>query len=42
MFNDLLGEITREDDEGMFWGHAGVVSSLNGLDFSNAHAELFG
>jgi hypothetical protein len=30
------------DDEGMFWGHSVVVSSLDGLDFSRARAELFG
>ena len=30
------------DDERMFWGHCSVVTSLNGVDFSEAHAELFG
>ena len=30
------------DDERMFWGHSVVVDSLNGTDFSEAHAELFG
>lgn len=30
------------DDENMFWGHSVVVNSLNGVDFSGAHAELFG
>ncbi len=30
------------DDERMFWGHSVVVNSLNGVDFSEAHAELFG
>lgn len=30
------------DDERMFWGHSVVVHSLNGVDFSEAHAELFG
>ena len=30
------------DDEGMFWGHSVVVNSLNGADFSDGHAELFG
>lgn len=30
------------DDENMFWGHSVVVNSLNGLNFSNATAELFG
>lgn len=29
-------------DEGMFWGHSVVVNSLNGTDFSQAHAEIFG
>jgi hypothetical protein len=29
-------------DEGMFWGHTVVVNSLNGIDFSEARAELFG
>ncbi len=30
------------DDERMFWGHSVVVNSLKGIDFSAAHAELFG
>jgi hypothetical protein len=30
------------DDEGMFWGHSVVVNSLDGVDFSNAQAELIG
>jgi hypothetical protein len=30
------------DDERMFWGHSVVVTSLNGIDFSGAHAEIFG
>jgi hypothetical protein len=30
------------DNERMFWGHSIVVNSLNGIDFSDAHAELFG
>jgi hypothetical protein len=30
------------DDSGMFWGHSVVVNSLNGIDFSEARAELFG
>ena len=30
------------DDEGMFWGHSVVVTSPNGTDFSEAHAEIFG
>lgn len=30
------------DDEKMFWGHSVVVCSLNGVDFGEAYAELFG
>lgn len=30
------------DDAGLFWGHALWVQSLNGTDFSTAHAELLG
>ena len=30
------------DDEGMFWGHSVYVSSLTGIDVSNARAEIFG
>jgi hypothetical protein len=30
------------EDEGMFWGHSVVVNSLNGVDLSEAHADLFG
>jgi hypothetical protein len=30
------------DDERMFWGHRVVVNSLNGVDFGEAHADLFG
>ncbi len=30
------------DDERMFWGHSVVVTSMNGTDFSEAHAEIFG
>lgn len=30
------------DDENMFWGHSVVVNSLNGIDFSEAQAEMFG
>lgn len=29
-------------DENMFWGHSILVTSLDGLDFSKASAELFG
>ena len=30
------------DDENMFWGHSVVVCSLNGTDFIEARAEIFG
>ena len=30
------------DDDAMFWGHSVVVNSLNGTDFGEAHAEIFG
>jgi len=30
------------DDDNMFWGHTVVVTSLRGLNFANARAELFG
>lgn len=30
------------DDERMFWAHSVVVNSLNGIDFSEAQAEIFG
>ena len=30
------------NDENMFWGHSVVVTSLCGLDFRDARAELFG
>jgi hypothetical protein len=30
------------DDSGMFCGHSVVVSSLNGIDFIGARADLFG
>jgi hypothetical protein len=30
------------DDQRMFWGHSVVVNSLNGVDLSEAHAEIFG
>ena len=30
------------DDERMFWGHSVFVNSLNGTDFSEARAEIFG
>ncbi len=30
------------DDERMFWGHSVVVTSLTGVEFSDARVELFG
>lgn len=30
------------DDQGMFWGHAVVVYSGEGVDLAESHAELFG
>lgn len=30
------------DDERMFWGHGVVVTSMNGIEFSESHADLFG
>ncbi|HUG67036.1 MAG TPA: DUF2262 domain-containing protein [Pirellulaceae bacterium] len=30
------------EDSGLFWGHSVFVSSLNGMDFSDAHADFFG
>ena len=30
------------DDEGLFWGHSVIVTSLQGVDFREAHAELIG
>ena len=30
------------DNESMFWGHSEVVTSLRGIDFSDARANLFG
>ncbi len=30
------------DDQRMFWGHSVFVNSLNGTDFSEARAEIFG
>ena len=41
----ITGEGTVDffyDDEGMFWGHTIVVTSFDGTDFTNAHAEFFG
>jgi hypothetical protein len=30
------------DDEGMFWGHSILVNSMNGIRFSEVHAQLIG
>ena len=30
------------ENENMFWGHTVVVTSLRGLDFGDAKADLFG
>jgi len=30
------------EDSGLFWGHSVIVTSLSGIDFSDAEAELFG
>ena len=30
------------DDENMFWGHSVVVNSMDGIAFTETHAELFG
>lgn len=30
------------DNDNMFWGHSIVVTSMNGLEFSDTDAELFG
>jgi hypothetical protein len=30
------------DDETMFWGHSVVVTSMNGIEFSDTHAQIFG
>ncbi len=30
------------DDQRMFWGHSVMVTSMDGLDFSKAKAEIFG
>ena len=30
------------DDENMFWGHSVVVNSMDGIAFTDAHAETFG
>jgi hypothetical protein len=38
---DLMLDFFYDDDR-MFWGHSVVVNSMNGTDFSEAHATLFG
>ena len=30
------------DDENMFWGHSVIVSSMDGIAFTDTNAELFG
>ncbi|MEM7245857.1 MAG: DUF2262 domain-containing protein [Acidobacteriota bacterium] len=30
------------DDEGMFWGHSVIVTSMDGVAFTDTYAELFG
>ncbi len=30
------------DDEGMFWGHSVIVTSMDGTAFTDTHAEIFG
>ena len=30
------------EDGGLFWGHSVFVSSMEGIDFSSARAEIFG
>lgn len=30
------------DDENMFWGHSVIVISMDGIAFTDAHAEIFG
>ena len=42
---NITGERVIEffyDDGGMFWGHSVMVSSLDGVEFGEAHAELVG
>jgi hypothetical protein len=38
---DLMLDFFYEDKR-MFWGHTVVVNSMNGVDFGEAHAEIFG
>ncbi len=30
------------DDENMFWGHSVIVTSMDGVAFTDTHAEIFG
>lgn len=30
------------DDENMFWGHSVIVNSMDGIAFTETHAEIFG
>ena len=30
------------DDDGMFWGHSVVITSFDGIGFTETHAEIFG
>lgn len=30
------------DDENMFWGHSVIVTSMDGVTFTDTHAEIFG
>ena len=30
------------DDENMFWGHTVIVNSMDGIAFTDTHAEIFG
>ena len=30
------------DDENMFWGHSVIVNSMDGVAFTDTHAEIFG
>ncbi len=30
------------EDENMFWGHSVVVTSMNGIELTETHAEIFG
>lgn len=30
------------DDQNMFWGHSVIVTSMDGIAFTDTHAEIFG